>query len=83
MFNTVKWYSDNKGVCSIIDKGSMVSELQEIAFDIHSFCLKSSIILHIEWIPRDQKVRVDYFSKIIEKDDWRLPPLVMELIHKR
>ena len=46
--------TENQTVCSIVEKGSMKCDLQEIAFEIHSFCLKHSIILVMEWIPREQ-----------------------------
>ncbi|XP_068203816.1 uncharacterized protein [Palaemon carinicauda] len=78
--NRVKWFTDNQGVCSIIEKGSMKTELQDLAFKIHSFCVKYSIIVDIQWIPREKNQIADYLSKIIERDDWGLSPFIINLI---
>ena len=63
----VKWYSDNAAVCSVVAKGSMKTHLQEIAYDIFSFCVQHSVELFFEWIPRDMNDKADYFSKNFQK----------------
>lgn len=68
----VKWYTDNAGICTIIPKGSMNRGLQQIALDIFSVCVKNSITLDVEWIPRTENEKADYYSKIIDYDDWGL-----------
>ena len=67
-----KWYTDNAGVCSIISKGSMKTDLQNIALDIFSYCVENCVILDVESIPRTLNEKADYFSKIIDFDDWGL-----------
>lgn len=66
----VKWFSDNAGVTTIVQKGSMKLELQAIAIDIFKLCMSQSVSLEIEWIPRSENEKADYCSKIVEKDDW-------------
>ena len=44
----VKWYTDNASVCSIISKGSMKTDPQNIALDIFSFCVENCVILDVE-----------------------------------
>ncbi|MCG7876850.1 MAG: DNA N-6-adenine-methyltransferase [Candidatus Thiodiazotropha endolucinida] len=68
----VKWFTDNTSVCSIVQKGSMNKDLQDIAFNIFSFCAVNCITLEIEWIPRTLNQKADYISKIIDSDDWGL-----------
>jgi hypothetical protein len=65
--NRAKWFTDNQGVCSIIEKGSMKTELQNLEFKIHLFCVKHSIIVDIQWIPREKNQIADYLSKIVGK----------------
>lgn len=48
----VKWFTDNKNVVSILNKGSMKEDLQNTALGVYKFCLINGILLDIEWIPR-------------------------------
>lgn len=68
----IKWFTDNTSVCSIVEKGSMTRELQNIAIDIFSFCTVNCISLEIEWLPRTFNQKADYLSKIIDCNDWGL-----------
>lgn len=80
----VKWFSDNKGVTSIVHKGSMKKELQDIALEIFSICISKSIYLEMEWIPRSENSLADYYSKIGEDfDDWGLSLSLFDMIQSR
>lgn len=79
----VKWFSDNTGVCSIVSKGSMKPDLQSLAMSIFRFCSSKSIHLEVEWLPRDENSLADYFSKIIEQDDWGISFSVMDMLQAR
>ena len=81
--SSVKWFSDNQGVCSIVTKGSMNIELQEIAVAIFELCIKYSINLKIEWIPRTLNEQADYISKIVDIDDWGIGPDILKTIIDR
>ena len=63
-------YTDNKAVAFITDSGSNKPHLNTIAKDI--FCLTSAhgIRLSVEWIPRTPNQKADYYSKIVDFDDW-------------
>ena len=76
----VRWFSDNQGVSSIVKKGSMNKELQNIAFEIFSLCLKNSISLEMEWVPRTLNEKADYLSRIVDYDDWGLSDNLVSLI---
>ena len=66
----VKWHSDSQAAIKIISVGSQVQVLQEIAMDIFSTCLKYSIKLIPEWVPRSDNQTADELSRIIDYDDW-------------
>jgi hypothetical protein len=79
----VKWFTDNQAVSTIVKKGSMKIDLQEIALNIFSYCLKNSIILDVEWIPREKNEKADYLSKIIDKDDWGISRHILHMIENK
>ena len=45
------------------------TNLQNIALNIISFCVKNCVILDVEWIPRTLNGKAEYFSKIVDFDD--------------
>ena len=49
-------YTDNKNVVSIVTKGSMKPELQNITLHMFHMCISNNIVLEMEWIPRDDKL---------------------------
>ena len=68
--SSVKLYTDNKAVAFSTDSGSNKPHLNTIAKDI--FCLTSAhgIRLSVECIPRTHNQKADYYSKIVDFDDW-------------
>ena len=68
----VKWYTDNRTVATIVGVGSMKLDLQKIAIDIFQFCINNNISIDIQWIPREQNVRADFISRLIDPDDWQI-----------
>ena len=62
----------------IIRKGSMKSELQDIALDVFNICLDNNIVLEIEWIPRDKNIQADELSKIFDFDDWGVSDIIFK-----
>ncbi|MEW8544359.1 MAG: reverse transcriptase domain-containing protein [Candidatus Thiodiazotropha sp.] len=77
---SVKWFSDNQGVTTIVRKGSMKQELQDIAFEIFNVCICKSIHLHMEWIPRSENSIADYFSRIEDHDDWGISVHILHML---
>ena len=51
--------TDNKNVVRIIQVGSMVKELQDIALNISLFTSHRQIHLDITWLPRDQNFQAE------------------------
>lgn len=64
------WYTDSQNVVSIIEYGSKVRELQDLALDIFLLCFKYEVRLVPYWIPRDQNTVADSISRIIDFDDY-------------
>ena len=70
-----KHRSDNQGAISIMCIGSLKEHLQCEATKIYAICRKYGIRLFPEWVPRHLNTKADYWSCIIELDDWMLNPI--------
>jgi hypothetical protein len=66
----VKIYTDNQNVVRICQVGSMKSDLQILTWNIYKICMSNNINIELEWLPREQNVSADYFSKIFDFDNW-------------
>lgn len=66
---TIFWNTDNQAASPIVEKGSMISKLQDIAWSIFQICVKNSISIKVNWIPRDENIFGDEISKMIDYDD--------------
>ncbi len=65
----VKWFSDNQNVVHIVHKGSRKKHLQGGAMSIYAICLKASVRLEVEWIPRSANEKADYYRKVVDYVD--------------
>ena len=65
-----KHRSDNQSVCSFLSVTSSKPHLQKEAAAIYNLCHKTGIHFSAEWIPRYSNVKADYWSKIVNTDDW-------------
>lgn len=70
-----KHRSDNQSTVSILATGSNKEALQREATRIYALCRHHGIRLFPEWIPRNLNHRADYWSKVIDTDDWMLNPV--------
>ena len=48
----VKWYTDNKGVATIVKSGSKKGHFYKLAMEIFSLSNEHDIAIDMEWIPR-------------------------------
>jgi len=78
----VKLFTDNKGVVSVVNKGSMVEELLQLSLDIFNFCRQQFIQLQVQWVPRDLNSRADVISREIDYDDWGVSTEFFQFIDK-
>ena len=68
--STITCYTDNQNAADIVLKGSTIFELQMRALSMFNTCMSKEIDIHTVWIRRIENQRADYFSRIIEIDDW-------------
>ncbi|KAL9969042.1 hypothetical protein ACROYT_G021206 [Oculina patagonica] len=69
---TVTWFTDNQNVVRIVNSGSKVHLLQDLAMDIYQSCLLNAINIDVQWIPRDLNSAADDVSKFIDYDDYTI-----------
>lgn len=72
----IRWFTDNQNVVRIVQYGSSKPLLQAEALGIFSTCVQHNIRLEPEWIPREKNELADYYSQIVDCDDWMLNPLI-------
>jgi len=72
----IRWFTDNQNVVRIVQYGSPKTLLQTEALNIFSTCTACHIRIEPEWIPREQNELADFYSRIVDYDDWMLNPMV-------
>ena len=72
----VRWFTDNQNVVRIVQFGSGKSNLQAEALGIFLVCVQGNIRLEPEWIPREKNELADYYSRMVDHDDWMLNPSI-------
>ena len=76
----VEIYTDNQNVVRICQVGSMKSDLQILAWNIYKICMSNNSNIELEWLPREQNVSADYFSKIFNFDNWSVAGNILNMI---
>ena len=66
----IKWFTDNQNVVSIVAKGSMKLEIDDITLCIFKNCVQHNAFIDVEWVPRTTNDESDYISRIIDSVDW-------------
>ena len=64
--------TDNFATSRILEIGSSKEHLQKIAIDIFNTCVQYDIRISPTWVPREQNKVADYYSKIIDTDNWSI-----------
>ena len=59
----LKIFTDNQGAVSIVNKGSMKAELQELSLKIQEKAKIKSLTVKAWWIPRELNVEADEMSR--------------------
>ena len=67
---SVKIFTDNQAAARIALIGSARLELQQIALQIFQTCIRDTIELDVQWVPRDCNEQADLLSRFVDKDDW-------------
>ena len=58
----------------------MKSDLQILAWNIYKICISNNINIELKWLPREQNVQADYFSKIFDFDNWSVAENIFNMI---
>lgn len=77
---SVTWFADNQNVVRIVNCGSRVPALQDLAMDIFQTCLLNSVSNDMQWIPRDLNSAADDISKFIDHDDYTINDTVFNAL---
>jgi len=77
----VRWFTDNQNVVRIVQHGSCKPVLQAEALAIFSICVGNHIRIEPEWVPRDQNQIADYYSRLVDYDDYSLNPAIFEWLN--
>ena len=72
----VRWFSDNQNVARILNIGSKKPHLQKEALAVFSLAAQNLIRIEPEWIPYTENQQADYLSRIEDKDDWIIHPVI-------
>ena len=78
---TIRWFTDNQGVVSIVQNGSMKLDLHELAIEIYKRCIELNISLKVDWIPRNDNKVADSISRSIDTDDWGISNFMYEYMN--
>ena len=76
----VSWHTDNQNVARMLSVGSKKIELQEEVIAVFQLCTAYHITLELQWVPRSQNLIADALSRIVDRDDWQLNPMVFQTI---
>ena len=60
---SIAWYTDNKNCVKILEFGSMIAELQNLALDVNLLCKFYEVKIKPFWIPREDNFYADDPSK--------------------
>ena len=74
---------DNFGASKILAIGSNKVHLQDIAVQIFEKSLELNIQIIPKWIPRDQNQEADYYSKMLDTDDWSIDKNTFDYLNAR
>ena len=70
-----------KNVVRIVQYGSRQPALQGEALNFFSACVSHHIHIEPEWVPREQNELADYYSRVVDYDDWMLNPAMFSWLN--
>ena len=79
---SLKVYTDNKNVETILRVGSKKTYLHDKCMDIHETCVENDISISSQWIPRESNKEADRLSRMNDCDDWGIQTWVFMLLDK-
>ena len=67
----------------ILQFGSRKADLHHEALEVFKLCQEKNIRLHPEWMPREENEQADFYSKIVDEEDWQLSPQLFQNLDER
>ena len=67
---SITWHTDSKNVVRIVLRGSMKVCLLNLGLAIHDVARQNSMNLNVLWIPRESNQESDFWSRVVDLDDW-------------
>ena len=75
--------TDSLNVVHVHMKGSRKRVLNAAAKRLYWFCREHSILLNVNWVPREENQQADDASKLADSDDWCLNPSIFRDLDAR
>ena len=66
----VRWNTGSRNVATIVQVGSMIQELADLALGIFQFAVSRQIHLDVVWISWNQNAQADMLGKVKDFDDF-------------
>ena len=70
------WFTDNQNVVRILMYSSRKPLLQAEALAVFHLCVAHHLTIEPEWSPRRDNQVADYLSRVVDEDDWMVPPMI-------
>ena len=80
---SVLWMTDNRAAMYVSSSGSRKLDLQDLALSIYDLTRHYNIDLEVNWVPRENNQTADYFSKLIDSDDWEITQGFLEFLEEK
>jgi len=80
---SIHWFTDNANAASIVQNGSMNSELQEIAMQIRNLSNPYNIRIVPSWVRRKDNAYADLLSRNTKEDEWAINSNVFSLFDRK
>lgn len=75
--------TDSTNARAVLEAGSGKPHLHDLALQVFWWCKARDVTLTVSWVPREQNVVADAFSKLREGCDWKLDPQWFRLLDAR
>ena len=66
----VTWHTDCKNLVRIVKRGSTKPYILNLAIAVYHVTKQNNILLNVVWIPRKENEQADFFSRVIDYNDW-------------
>ena len=78
---SIAWFTDNQAVVRIMQIGSSNIDLQNLSLAVCHLLANNNIQLLVNWVPRNRNIQADFYSKMLDIDDYGLAKSVFEYLN--